>query len=151
MKRAELLKRKVPQREHNFSGLSVKWRRSVTSNSLWPHGLQPTRLLCPWDFPGKNTGISCHFLLQGIFLTQGLKPHLLHWQTGSLPLSYQGSPKALTELVNEVAHRERHAVQSIWIYFRRQNSLFPALLSSHPKPLDLGFTPLILSLYVYFS
>ena len=32
---------------------------------LWPHGLQPARLLCLWDFPGKNTGVSCHFLLQG--------------------------------------------------------------------------------------
>ena len=36
-----------------------------------PHGAQPTRLLCPWDFPCKNTGVGCHFLLQGIFLTQG--------------------------------------------------------------------------------
>ena len=36
------------------------------------HGLEPTRLLCPCDFPGKNSGVSCHFLLQGIFLTQGL-------------------------------------------------------------------------------
>ena len=36
------------------------------SNSLPPHGLQPTRLLCPWDFPGKNTGVGCHFLLQGL-------------------------------------------------------------------------------------
>ena len=35
--------------------------------NLWPHGLQPTRLLCPWDFPGKNTGADCHFLLQGLF------------------------------------------------------------------------------------
>ena len=35
-------------------------------------------LLCPWDFPGKNTGVGCHFLLQGIFLTQGLNPHFLH-------------------------------------------------------------------------
>ena len=32
---------------------------------LWPHGLQPTRLLCPWDFPGKDTGMVCYFLLQG--------------------------------------------------------------------------------------
>ena len=32
--------------------------------------------LCPWDFPGKNTGIGCHFFLQGIFLTQGSNPHL---------------------------------------------------------------------------
>ena len=39
---------------------------------LQPHGLQPTMLLCPWDYPGKSTGVGCHFLLQGIFLTQGL-------------------------------------------------------------------------------
>ena len=38
---------------------------------LQPHGLQPTRLLCPWDFPGKHTGVGCHFLLQGIFPTKG--------------------------------------------------------------------------------
>ena len=36
-----------------------------------------TRLLCPWDSPGKNTGVDCHFLLQGIFPNQGLNPHLL--------------------------------------------------------------------------
>ena len=37
---------------------------SVLSNSVWPHGRQPTRLLRPWDSPGKNTGVGCHFLLQ---------------------------------------------------------------------------------------
>ena len=37
---------------------------SVMSDSVRPHGLQPTRLLCPWDSPGKNTGVGCHFLLQ---------------------------------------------------------------------------------------
>ena len=58
---------------------------------LLPHGLQPTRLLCPWDFPGKNTGVGCHCLLQGTFPTQGLKLHLLHQQAGSLPLSHQGN------------------------------------------------------------
>ena len=52
--------------------------------TLQPHGLQPIRLLCPWDFPGKNTGVGCHFLLQGIFLTQGSNLHLLHWQADSL-------------------------------------------------------------------
>ena len=40
---------------------------SVMSNSLWPYGLLPARLLCSWDFPGKNTGVGCHFLLQGYF------------------------------------------------------------------------------------
>ena len=57
---------------------------------LWPHGLQPTRLLCPLDLPGKNTGVGCHFLLQGIFLTQGQNPPLLHRQVDSFPLSHLG-------------------------------------------------------------
>ena len=48
------------------------------SDSLRPHGLWPTRLLCPWDFPGNSTGVDCHFLLQGIFPTQGLNPGLPH-------------------------------------------------------------------------
>ena len=42
----------------------------VVSDSLGPHGLQLTRLFCPWDSPGKNTGGRCHFLLQGIFRIQ---------------------------------------------------------------------------------
>ena len=50
---------------------------------------------CPWNSPGKNTGVSCHFLLQGIFLTLGSHPRLLlllHWQVGSLPLAPPGKP-----------------------------------------------------------
>ena len=57
--------------------------------------LQPSRLLCPWDSPGKNTGLDCHALLQGIFPTQESNPgllHLLHWQAGSLPLAPFGNP-----------------------------------------------------------
>ena len=46
--------------------------RSVVSDSLRPHGQQPARLLCPWNSPGKNTGVACHSLLQGIFPTPGL-------------------------------------------------------------------------------
>ena len=44
---------------------------------LQPHGLYPARLLYPWDSPAKNTGVGCHVLLQGIFLTQGLNLGLL--------------------------------------------------------------------------
>ena len=44
---------------------------SVVCDSLQPHGLQPTRLPCPWHSPGKNTGLGCCALLQGIFLTPG--------------------------------------------------------------------------------
>ena len=49
---------------------------SVMSDSLSPYGLQPARLLCPWDSPGKNPGVDCS-APQGIFLTQGSSPHLL--------------------------------------------------------------------------
>ena len=49
---------------------------------------------CPWDFPGKNTGVGCHFLLQGIFLTQGSNPHLLHWQVDSFTTEPPGKPKS---------------------------------------------------------
>ena len=58
--------------------------------------MDPARLLCPWDFPGKNTGVGCYFILQGTFLTQGLNPsllHLLHWQAGSLPAEPPGKPR----------------------------------------------------------
>ena len=61
---------------------------SVVSDSSWPHGLKPARLLCPWDSPGKNIEVSYHFLPQRTFLTQGLNPCLLftrqilyHWAT----------------------------------------------------------------------
>ena len=63
------------------------------SNFFWPHRLSPDRLLCPWDFPDENTGMGCHFLLQGIFPTQGSNfLNLPHWQADSLPLMPPGKP-----------------------------------------------------------
>ena len=67
-----------------------KWSHSVVSTSLWPHGLQPTRLLYPWDFPGKSTGVGCHFLLHRIFPTQGSNPGLPHCRQTFYHLSHQG-------------------------------------------------------------
>ena len=67
----------------------------VVSNCLRPYGPQPTKLLYPWDSLGKDTGVGCYFLLQGIFPTQGLNLHLLsflHWQAGSLPIASPGQP-----------------------------------------------------------
>ena len=64
---------------------------SVMSDSGQPYGLQPTRLLCPWDSPGRNTGVDFHALFQGIFLTQGLKPGLLHCMWTLYHLSHEGS------------------------------------------------------------
>ena len=59
------------------------------SNFLQSHGLKPVRLLCPWNSPGKNTGVGCHFLLQGIFLTQRSNPGLLHYRQILYYLNHQ--------------------------------------------------------------
>ena len=87
---------KVPKlRRLQFQTVCVSSNCLVSKSSPTPlrtQGLQPARLLCPWDFPGKNTGVGCHFLLQGIFLTQGFKPRLLHWQINSLPSELLGKP-----------------------------------------------------------
>ena len=62
--------------------------------------LQPTRFLCPWDSPGKNTGVGFHALLAGLFPSQGIKPMSLtfnlHWQAGSLPLEPPGKSRVLS-------------------------------------------------------
>ena len=80
--------------------------RSVMSDSLAPCGLWPARLLCPWDCPGKNTGVGCHFLLQGIFLTQGLNlPHpcLLYFRWILHCLSGKGRPWVTVGALNSAS------------------------------------------------
>ena len=56
----------------------------------------------PWDSPGKNTGVGCHFLLQWIFPTQESNPGLLHCRRILNPLSYKGSPSLLVALSKSV-------------------------------------------------
>ena len=64
----------------------------VMSDSLGPQGQKIVRLLCPWNFPGKNTGVGCRKSPpqegQGIFLILGLNPSLLHWPVDSWLLSH---------------------------------------------------------------
>ena len=67
-------------RQEHWSGLPFpspmqesekwKWSHSVVSDPQRPHGLQPSRLLCPWDFPGKSTGVGCHCLLRWLLYCQ---------------------------------------------------------------------------------
>ena len=65
---------------------------SQSCSTLWPQGLKPARLLCPWDSPGKNTGVGCHCLFQGIFPTQGLNQGHQHCiEKVGLKLSIQNS------------------------------------------------------------
>ena len=65
---------------------------SVVCDSLQPHGLQSVELLCPWNSPGKKTGVGWYFLLQGIFPTQESKPGLPHCRLILYSLSQQRSP-----------------------------------------------------------
>ena len=70
---------------------------------------------CPGDSPGKNTGVGCHFLLQGIFQTQGLSPHLLpllHWQAGSSPLAPPGKPASDWNTCNRLTSPQKRSVWS---------------------------------------
>ena len=71
-------------------------------NSLWPCGLYPARLLCPWDSPSRNTGVGCS-VLQGIFLTQGSNLHLSCIAGGFFyPLSHLGSPYSSSYYIKDV-------------------------------------------------
>ena len=66
--------------------------RSVVSDSLQPHGLQPARFLCPWNSLGKNTGVGNHSLLQGNLPNPGIEPGSLPLQADSLPSERPGKP-----------------------------------------------------------
>ena len=88
---------------------------SVASNTVRSYGLYPATLLCPWELPGKNTGVGGHFLLQRIFPTQGSNPYLLsllhcrqmlyHWAVRDTltnqPGSYCSTPYKSNSLLKE--------------------------------------------------
>ena len=99
---------------------------SVTSNSLSPHGLQPTNLLSLWNFPAKNAGVGCHLLLQGIFPTQELNSVSRVSCIGRhifLPLSHLGSPLLAWPCYKDFsAKRKQNKTQSLTItYFLNQD------------------------------
>ena len=107
---------------------------------------QPIRLLCLWNFPGKNIGVGCHFLLKRIFLTQGLNPCLLHWQMGSLLLHYLGSPRHtaiqyFSNFFNKMAGKN---------YSSSKHRLFYVLHSKNPlKFLNLLFLSSFFKFYFF--
>ena len=80
---------------------------SVVSDSVRPHGLQPTRLLRPWDSPGKNTGVGCHFLLQKMLLNSPHLTHIMsHWVTTcwEAPQHYWHSFLVIRVLLLQLCH-----------------------------------------------
>ena len=94
-KKKKLLYRYVYYKSCYMKSVSVSC--SVMSDSLPPYGLQPARLLCPWDSPGKNIGVGGHSLPQGIFLAQGLNSSLLHCRQILYCLNHQRSPASATD------------------------------------------------------
>ena len=109
--------------------MSLSYRcvsHSVMSDSSQPHE-EPTRLFCPWDFPGKNTGVGSHFLLQGIFLTQRSNLGLLHCRRIFYHLSYQRSPMSL--------RLGAKSYQKTWLRLR---TLGHMLSSQHCESLETG-------------
>ena len=91
-----IVKKKNKVRLHD-SLCEVKVAQSCLT--LWPHGLGPDRLFCPWNSPGKNTGVGSCSLLQGIFPTQGSNPGLPHCRQILYHLSHQGSPRILEWII----------------------------------------------------
>ena len=85
-----------------------KWKGKVKSLSRVRLPATPwttaAKLLCPQDSPGKNTRVGYHFLLQWIFLIQGLNPHLRNLQADSSPLSHQESPWDTSECINPMMY-----------------------------------------------
>ena len=81
---------------------------------LWPAARQ-ARLFCPWDSPGKNTGVGCHALLQGIFPNQGSNLHLLcllPWQAASLPSAPPGKPHTYIKYIYNMHAAAAKSLQS---------------------------------------
>ena len=74
-------------------------------DSLGPHGLQPTRLLCPWDFPGKDSGVGCHFLLQGISKITTQNTELKHTRI-NLAVFIRHSLKYKNTVSQKTSHRD---------------------------------------------
>ena len=76
--------------QHDYKYVNVCSMHAQSCLTLEHYGLLPAMLLCPWDSPGKNTGVRCHLLLQGIFPTQGSTMGLLHCRQILHCLSHQG-------------------------------------------------------------
>ena len=104
------------------------------SDSQRPPGLQPTRFLCPWDFPSKNTRVGCHFLFQEIFPTQGLNPGLPPCRQTLNHLSHQQSERWT---INKAEHRRIDDPQ-LWCWRRLLRVPWTARRSNQSVPKEIS-------------
>ena len=91
--RGKAIKNTPPAMKLTCGGLVAKSCSALAT----PWTVWPARLLCPWDSPGKNTGVGCHLLLKGIFPTQGLHLGILQCRQILYQLSYEGTPTSYKE------------------------------------------------------
>ena len=101
---------------------------SVMSNSLQSHGLQATKLLSPGDSPGKNAGVECHALLQGIFPIKGLNTCLLKLLYCMRILYFRATREMCMCAKSSGEHRQR-----LNQYFKSSNYTFPPLVQGLPR------------------
>ena len=133
-------------RQEHWSGLPFpspmhesekwKWSCSVVSNSQRPHGLQPTRLLRPWDFPGKSTGVGCHCLLQWMFTAAKTWEPAKHWQIS-------GYKRCGTYVQWTTSYKNKEIMSSAATGWRRQWHPTPVLFpgKSHGWRCLVGCSP----------
>ena len=104
---------------------------SVVSDSLQPCGLWPSRFLCPWNSPAKNTTVDCHFLLQEIFLTQRLNPGLLHCRQVFHHLSHQGRSGSYgNSIFNFWVTSTLFSIEVAWVYIPTNHAQVLTLFST---------------------
>ena len=116
---------------------SLPSERPGRPQSITPWTVAMDRLLCPWDSPGKNTGVGSHFILQGIFPTQGSNPHLLHCRQILSHQCHQGRP-----CIPRVVHKSfffSDASVSLTV------SLVIILTAQNLLECSINFFPLVLS------
>ena len=127
-----------------------KWSRSVVSNSQRHHGLQPTRLLRPWDFPGKSTGVGCHCLLCKYLGSNKSKRKLTYSGTSRLTDKYLclshllvliGFQATTTLIWLEKMQRKRYIYSSTATL--KEEKVMEYLLN-HPKPWHLKMDEYVL-------
>jgi len=157
-------------RQEHWSGLPFpspmhesekwKWSRSVVSDSVWPHRWQPTRLPCPWDSPGKNTGVGCHFLLQCMKVKSESEvaqpcPTLLDPMDcsppgSSIPIAFSGfnsygpPSRKLSTTVLRLSVSTGLQVLSRWLLHFLSNSFFPQFPRSFCMQLQIETQVLLL-------
>ena len=107
---------RVPQQKTTHDAVKTLNATTQTqmSHSLRPHGLEPTRLLHPWNSPSKNTGVGCHFLLQGIVPTRGLNLGLPHCRQTLYHLSHQGIQIKKNTLKKKKKNDSASRSQALW-------------------------------------